>query len=852
MYHETSGLSLIDPLPQRPGWLAHLAIAAMVGITFGYLGSMPAVWMTLCAASLLYSLFLVIKGRSVFSARWLVLAATVFGFANWYQLSHRYLPTDDVRQYAQEQSQLIQLTGTIVSPIHFSSPRRGALGQFSYQSPATLFVMQADTITKSGVNESASGKTLVKIEQIDPSISTGQRLQITGWFRKVQGTSNPGEYDYRQMLAQQDIHTRVTLKSVANVKRLQSPGGLNMIRRFRAWCASHASKALALGIEPNSRELGLLQIMLLGQRGGNLDDLDEAFREVGLAHLLSISGAHLGILLYLSLFGAMVLTQYPRRQIWIVVVILIFYLIVVPTRVPIARAGVMAGAFCFCSLTGLILGRINVLGLATLVVLLWRPADLFTPGFQLSFGTVAGLIVFVPRVSQFIWPDPRVMLIEHFRHRFARRIADYLAVNMVAFSVALPMVAYHYQMIAPWNMVLTILALPIVTMMLGFGFAKIMLGMFLSSVGLILGGLTTWATTMLASLVEGGRTWPFASIGLGVGPSVWWMLSVLMVLFATFYGVFDRRRKELAGLVVFLICWLAIPLLPAWRLVPITALPRSTPVATLRAVSVGNGSCYILQLRPRQRMMRDYVLMFDCGSQQFLDVGKRTVVPVLENLNIRQIDCLMLSHADIDHYGGVLDVADAVTIKQVLLPQHMIDDATANPRKATANLIKGLENRQIPIHVVHAGWTHQFQGHALELVWPPAQSEFPVERHNDSSLVLSIKTSGRRIMLNGDIQQRAITEMLNRNMNLKADITDLAHHGSIVKATPNWLHAVNPEIAIQSAGWSRLYNDKWPALLEQVNLPMKRMVTANSGMISIHITAAGSIRTEQFVAKPSM
>lgn len=808
---------------------------------------MPTLWLTLAVICLLLALYLLFKRRPIHTTRWLVLVATVCGFANWYQVTHRYLPDDDIRQYAQDESQLIQLTGTIISPIHLSTPRRGALGQFSYQSPATLFVMQTDTITKRGVDESASGKILVKIEQIDPSLAPGDRLKITGWFRNVQSISNPGEYDYKQMLAQQDIHTRVTLKSVANVTRLDSPGGLNTLRRFRGWCAAKASDALALGIKPNTRELGLLQIMLLGQRGGNLDDLDEAFRQVGLAHLLSISGAHLGILLYLALFGAMVITQYPSRQIWIVVLVLVFYMIVVPTRVPIARAGVMAGAFCFCSLTGLILGRINILGLAVLVVLIWRPADLFTPGFQLSFGTVAGLAIFVPSVSRFLWPDPRVMLIEHFRHRVARRIADYFAVNIVAFTVAMPLVAYHYQMISPWNMILTMLALPIVTMMLGFGFLKIMLGMFLPSVGLVLAGMTTWATQMLAALVEGGQTWPYANIGLGAGPSVWWMLAALMVIFALFGGVFARRRRELAGVVVFMTAWLSLPLLPAWRLLPVTALSTQTPIATLRAMSVGNGSCYLLQLRPRERMMRDYVLMFDCGSQQFLDVGKRSVVPVLENLNIRQIDCLMLSHADIDHYGGVLDVADAVPILEVLLPQHMIDDATDNPTKATANLIKGLENRQIPIHVVQTGWEYDYQGHQLELIWPPAQSEFPLERDNDSSLVLSVKTSGRRLLLNGDIQQRAITEMLSRKMDLKADITDLAHHGSIVKATPDWLRAVKPAIAIQSAGWSRLYNDKWPAMLEEVGLPIRRIITANSGMVSVHITAEGEVMVERFI-----
>ncbi|MBL4699647.1 MAG: MBL fold metallo-hydrolase, partial [Phycisphaeraceae bacterium] len=289
----------------------------------------------------------------------------------------------------------------------------------------------------------------------------------------------------------------------------------------------------------------------------------------------------------------------------------------------------------------------------------------------------------------------------------------------------------------------------------------------------------------------------------------------------------------------------------------------SSPVAQLHAISVGNGSCYLLRLRPNQRFKRDLVILFDCGSHQFMDLGKRTVVPVLENLNIRQIDYLMLSHADIDHYSGTLDVADAITIKQVLLPAHMLEDAQQNPRKATARLLDGLEQRQIPIQVVAAGWEYQFGNHNLKLIWPPPPPEvfsgvaldtvmdiatFETIKDNDSSLVLSVKTSGRRILLTGDIQQRAMTTMLARKMDLSADIIDLPHHGSIVPSTANWLMAVGPKIAIQSASWSRLYQDKWPALLKPLNLPMQRLVTAKRGMITVQISKNGTITTTDFLS----
>lgn len=846
MYHETLGLQSSDSTADKAGWLTHLAIAAMVGISVGDHVGKPIFWLSASFIFLALGTWACWKKRPIFVCRVFLLISAACGFANWYQVHHRYLLADDIRQYAASESQLAKITGTIVSPIHMSTPRRGRLGQFSYQSPATLFVMACDQITQHGINKSASGKILVKVKQVDPSLQIGDRFQITGWLRKTQGPSNPGEYDYQKMLARQDVFTRITLPNVLNMVRLESLGGINGFRRLRAFLAKRANHALSIGMDLNSRELGLLQIMLLGQRGGNLDDLDTAFRTVGLAHLLSISGAHLGILLFLTLLVAKIFTQYPHRAIMVVVAVLIFYLIVVPTRVPIARAGVMAGAFCFCSLAGITLGRINILGLATLVILLWRPADLFTPGFQLSFGTVGGLVIYTPLVSRFLVPKPRVQLIERFRHRLARRIADYIAVNIVACGFALPMVAYHYQMISPWNMLLTMMALPMVTMMLGVGFLKIMFGMLFPSIALLLTGLSTWATQSLASLVENAATWPLANLGLGAGPSVGWMLGALLVIASLFGGMFAKRRQTFILCLGICTLWLVIPILPVYRLIPLTTMIPSTPIATLHGISVGNGSCFVLQLKPNKRFERDLVVMFDCGSQQFMDMGKRTVVPVLNNLNIRQIDYLILSHADIDHYSGTLDVADKIVIKKILLPQHLVDDAKANPLKATAKLLFELEQRQIPIQITQAGWKLKFESHDLQMIWPPPLEQFPTIRHNDSSLVLSVKTAGRRILLNGDIQQRAITRMLEQGMDLQAHITDLAHHGSIVKATPDWLRAVNPTYAIQSAGVSKLYRDKWPALLKDIHLPLRRLVTARQGMISIHIGSNGSVWFETF------
>ena len=98
----------------------------------------------------------------------------------------------------------------------------------------------------------------------------------------------------------------------------------------------------------------------------------------------------------------------------------------------------------------------------------------------------------------------------------------------------------------------------------------------------------------------------------------------------------------------------------------------------------------------------------------------------------------------------------------------------------------------------------------FELLWPAPDWRPKID--NDASLVLRVTDpSGRRIMLNGDVQQAAMTEMFNQQLDLQADVVDLPHHGAFVRASVDWLDAVQPAVVVQSAGPDRLYVDPWAA-----------------------------------------
>ena len=255
--------------------------------------------------------------------------------------------------------------------------------------------------------------------------------------------------------------------------------------------------------------------------------------------------------------------------------------------------------------------------------------------------------------------------------------------------------------------------------------------------------------------------------------------------------------------------------------------------------AVGDGSCYLLQLP-------GHTLMFDCGSQQYFDIAQASILPTLKQMGVTRIDTLILSHADMDHYGGSLDLADHIPVGRVFVPPQLLADARANPGTATAYLVDGLTERGLTPRTMTRGWSQTIGGAVasggggaeLTALWPPA--DFAPKRTNDTSILLAIDTAGRRLFLNGDIADEAMTNLMQLE-DLHADITDLPHHGSIVKSSPAWVLAVSPSIALQSSGRTRLYQDGWPAILE--GMEVTRFVTARDGMVQVRVDKDGAIQT---------
>ncbi|MFK7790524.1 MAG: DNA internalization-related competence protein ComEC/Rec2, partial [Phycisphaeraceae bacterium] len=724
-----------------------------------------------------------------------------------------------------EEPAIAGLRGTVMSVPREIKPNKGSFGAFNYQKPGTLFEMRVEAVDAGQGFESASGAVLVRIKQHDHRPKLGQRIEVLGWMSTIGPTQNPGEFDYRAYLQSQGISGRISLMSRGNWQALAPPPRWTLTG-LRRWIGDSAARSLRLGMPEDEAQQALLDALLLGRRTGEMSDLSDSFRAVGLSHVLSISGAHLGILLFLVWALGRLMIGRPSVVTALVLVVLVLFLLAVPWRTPIIRAAIMAAVFCFGYGFGRRLTGVQVLCTATLIVLIWKPTELFSAGFQLSFGVVGAILLFAGPTSRKMMPEPEVKVVHPSAWDILLRwLVDFFAVSLVAFAIAMPVVMFHFKLISPLAVLLSVLALPVLTSVLAVGYLKMLVGLVSPALGSLLAVPMAWVGDSLSALVIQAKRWPGATIELNAQPSIAWTLVCVVAMVMLLSGLFVRRKGTMLCVMLIVSGW-------AWfEQRPSSVMDvEDRPALVLTMFAVGDGSCFLVR-------SGDEVLMFDCGSQGYWQIGERSIVPALQALSVRRIDTLMLSHADLDHFVGVLDVLDSVEVERVLVSPDVLREAVAKPRSAAAFLVDSIRERGYRLEPVEQGWSMTMGDAQLDLLWPAPG--YASDKNNNNSLVLAIETVGRRVLLNGDIQDEAIQELLASDRSLQADVTDLAHHGSFVASSPDWLKAVGPSVVLQSAGPRREDEDNWKTLLHE--LEIKRLRTADHGMVELRIMPDGEM-----------
>lgn len=581
-----------------------------------------------------------------------------------------------------------------------------------------------------------------------PPVRSGERWQLAVKLKRPAGLLNPHAFDYQAWLLAQRIGAT---GSVVDGRRLEPAAG--------AWRDGIRQRLLA--VDAQGREGGLAALVL--GDGAGLSRADwQVLQNTGTVHLLVISGQHIGLLagaVYLLVGGLARRGWWPPGLPWLpwacglALTAAVGYGLLAGFDVPVRRACVMVAMVLLWRLRFRQLGLLWPFLVSLNVVLILEPLVSLQPGFWLSFGAVAILmLIFGARLGAWSWWQSWT--------RAQWLIATGLLPILLALNLPVSISGPFANLFAvPW---VSLVVLPLA-----------LLGNLLLAIPFLGSGLLWLAGGALEALF-GALGWIASDIPPWLPAAVpgWaWALSVLGALLILMP----------AGLPIRPLGW---PLLLLCVFPPLRQIPPSQ-VEVLQ-LDVGQGLAILLRTR-------NHSLLYDAGPRfgEF-DLGDRVVVPVLRKAGVRRLDLMLLSHADADHAGGAGAVKEAFPVTRVL---------SGEPDKLWASLGAQPCNTE-------ESW--EWDGVRFA-TWQWTQAP----EGNPSSCMLSVDAGGERLLLSGDVDMDAERAAIASGFDLRAHWLQAPHHGSRSSSSAALLRAVAPVGVLISRGRNNAFGHPHPLVMSR-------------------------------------
>lgn len=198
------------------------------------------------------------------------------------------------------------------------------------------------------------------------------------------------------------------------------------------------------------------------------------------------------------------------------------------------------------------------------------------------------------------------------------------------------------------------------------------------------------------------------------------------------------------------------------------------------------------------------------------------------SLQDRYIDVVVISHAELDHFGGLLDVVERYEVGAFI---YNGSDSDSESFKELAKLIK---KRNIPVVVMDEGDSIRYESSTVNILSAHGKNR------NEGAIVAKFTGGGVTALFTGDIGKETELQLI-REGGIKADIIKIPHHGSKFSSTQEFLKAVRPKIAIIEVG-KNSYGHPTKVVLDRINAIGTRLFrTDRDGMVQL-VVKNGTIR----------
>ncbi len=674
----------------------------------------------------------------------------------------------------------------------------------------------ADGSARSVIRLERPERLMVYISGIDgrkAAALTGRRVSATGEVSRPDVASDPGAFDYSLYLLSKDIRATLRADDEQVISSGLRPGGLYRILNIIAVFKYDYEQRILMQFDDRCAQM-LLGI-LFGDDSFMDDELKTSFQQNGLAHLLAASGLHVGFVY--GLFNVLMRKPSTVRGNIPVMAVLVVYAALAGFSASVVRAVFMIIVHIVGRVTHRRYDFLTCIAFCALVLLIYRPANIFSSGFQLSFAAVLTLSIVLKKAEQITRGICRAA--GDKKGAVIKLAAEPLA-GMVALQLGMmPLTVRNFHYVSLGGLFLNIPAIALAGLIVPLGILLIPLA-YIGGPAFVFGGNMEEMLVKLLLMMN--------DMLAGTPLSYRYSASPPMGVFIMYYAVLFFVCSE-TGRVCFKNTALygkKIVIVPMLAAVSVSAgcgfaADADYLLSDVIFVDIGQGDCAHIKAGS------GVDLMFDSGGSEKKDVGMDTLMPYFLGNGVSEIDMAVISHLHTDHYGGLLTLKNAVKIKRLALSavyepmKEKIYEETGVPPENMLFLKAG--------DIVDAGG-----GVMLRVLAPAAGSRSEYERiladnedENKLSLIVKAEYKGRSVLFTGDIDSEYEKKLVDIYGNIQeqsgapgagglhSDILKIAHHGSKYSSSDDFLSAVAPSVSVIQVG-RNLYGHPTPEALERI------------------------------------
>lgn len=519
---------------------------------------------------------------------------------------------------------------------------------------------------------------------------------------------------------------------------------------------------------PDSSEAFMLAL-LTGDRTDYYGDgkLSTSMSTAGLAHVVAVSGMHVAFLV-----GFLMAVMGRNRRSALVGIALVWVFVVMVGAPPSSvRAAVMQTMLLAAYLFRREFDNITVLSFAMAVILAFNPFACGSVSLQLSFGAMAGIMLFTQPI--YVWLTEKVLVVRGRLRRMWDYLAGVLASSVAATVFTVPLIAVHFGYVSVLSPLANILCLWCISLLFCGGYVICAVGFAVPAAAKFLAGIISYLVQYIALVVKWIADIPFSAVYVDNKLTVLW-LAVSYAAFALFLLL--RRKHRISALIP-----IGVTVLGFAALVVCMRVSAVNDPGTITVMDVGSGQCIAVT-------SGENAVVVDCGCGSIPDNPGFMLSAYLHANGRNYIDALVLTHLHKDHANGVCRLLNSMEVGTLILPS----DADKE-NGLLDEILSAADENNVPVVFADRDSVCSWGDISLAL--------YDIES-NGGALMLAVKLGGYTMLVPGDAEKKAELELAEREDLSETDLLVVGHHGSKYSSCEEFLTEVNPEIAVISVGYN--------------------------------------------------